>query len=165
VKGASNPLPEDAMRSKLTYAGLVVAMMLAAAGCATFHPPTLQVQNIGKGRVGLSGVTLDVVFNVRNPNEQDIRIDRIEYELEFNGRHVGRGFVPRPVEVRGYGQERVTSEFDVNFLSLPGAIKDMLTRDRVRARASGYFVLRKRPEGKVERVHFSSDADVNLRNR
>jgi LEA14-like dessication related protein len=157
--------PEDAMTTRLSRAGITVVVLLSAAGCATFHPPTLQVQHIGRGRVGLTGVTLDVEFVIRNPNQQDLRIDRIEYELDLNGRHVGRGFVERPVVVRGYGQERGTSEFDINFLSLPGAIKDMLTKDRVRARASGFFFLKKRPDAQVDRVRFSSDADVNLRNR
>jgi len=143
---------------KLSFA---VAVLLVAAACA-LKAPTLRVQRVSGARVGITGAQLDVVFAVRNPNPDDLLVERFDYELFLNGRRVGRGFMPDPIELRGFDQATVRSQADLSFIRVPGAIKEVLDHDRVKARAKGHFHVRERGGGS-HRLGFDSEAEVDLR--
>ena len=139
----------------------VVVLLLVAAGCASLEPPRVQVQRLGRPQMGLTGATLDVTFNVRNPNPDPITIERVRYDLFLNGVRVGDGFITQSVEVAGFGEARMTSRFDLNYLRVPGAVKSIMDRDRVDARTRGRFYMR-RDGGRVRRVNFSSEANLDF---
>lgn len=142
----------------------VVALVLSAgliSACATVDPPRVQVQRLGRPQIGLTGATLDVTFSVRNPNPDPITIERVQYDLFLNGVRVGDGFITQSVEVEGFGQARMSSRFDLNYLRVPGAIKSILERDRVDARTRGRFFMRKN-SGRLQRVNFSSEAGLDF---
>ena len=139
----------------------VVVLLLVAAGCASLEPPRVQVQRLGRPQMGLTGAMLDVTFNVRNPNPDPITIERVQYDLFLNGVRVGDGFITQVVEVAGFGEARMTSRFDLNYLRVPGAVKAIMDRDRVDARTRGRFYMR-RDGGRVRRVNFSSEANLDF---
>jgi LEA14-like dessication related protein len=143
-----------------TLAVLTIVTLLSAA-CASLKPPTLAVDGLKVGDMGVTGVAMDVRFRVRNPNPEPITVDRFEYELFLNGQRLGRGYDPKGFELEGFGEEKVTSRFDVNLLSLPGAVREVIRRDRGRARVKGHFYVR-RGEG-LKKMGFDADADVDLR--
>ncbi len=137
----------------------VAAIGLSA--CATLKPPTLAVEALKIGKVGITGVTMNVGFKVRNPNPEPLLIERFEYELFLNGNRLGRGYQPDTVNVDGFREERVTSRFDLNFLQVPGAVKDLIDQDRVRARAKGTFFVRE-SSGGLKKLKFDEDAEVDI---
>ena len=130
------------------------------AGCATVKAPILALDGLKVGDVGVTGTALEVGFRLRNPNPEPLRIDRFEYELIVNGNRLGRGFESSPLELPGFGEGKVRSRFDVNMLSLPGAVRDVLRQDRVRARVKGRFYTSSSHGEK--RLGFDSDAEVEL---
>jgi LEA14-like dessication related protein len=142
-------------------AGLVL-LALAAAACGV-KAPILAVDGLKVGDMGITGVALDVRFRVRNPNPEPLNIDRMEYELFVNGNRLGRGFDSKGLPLEGFGEGKVQSRVDVNFLALPGAIKDVLHQDRVKARVKGHFYTSGSYGNK--RLGFDADADVNLHDR
>jgi LEA14-like dessication related protein len=136
----------------------LAALLLAA--CTTLKPPTLALDGLKVGDVGLSGMALDVGFRIRNPNPEPLRIERFEYELVVNGSSLGHGYESKGVDLAGYGEAKVASRFDVNALHVPGAVMKVLRQDKVHARAKGkYFT--SGSFGKKE-LGFDSDVDVNL---
>ena len=139
---------------------LLFAAAFASGACASMKPPTLRVQGLGLTKVGITGANLRVTFGVRNPNPEDLLIERFEYELVLNGRSLGRGYVADPVSLRGFGEERVTSEFNLNFLKLPGTVKDVLEQDRARAQARGHFYVQQ--GSGLKKIGFDSEAEVDL---
>ena len=143
------------------FAPVLLVSSLAAAGCATLEPPRIQLQRLGRPQVGLTGATLDVTFSVRNPNPDPITIERVQYDLFLNGVRVGDGFITQSVDVAGFGEARMSSRFDLNYLRVPGAVKSVMDRDRVDARTRGRFFMR-RGEGRVRRVNFRSDATLDF---
>ncbi len=146
-------------RPTLREAAALAALLLASA-CASLKPPTLALDGLKVGDMGLSGVALDVGFRIRNPNPEPLRIERFEYELLVNGSSLGHGYEPKGVELPGYGEAKVASRFDVNALHVPGAVMKVLHQDKVHARARGkYFT--SGAFGKKE-LGFDSDVDVNL---
>jgi LEA14-like dessication related protein len=145
------------MRFRPLVAG---ALVVAGVACASVKPPRLQVQKLGVDRAGITGVALRVGFAVQNPNDKDLQIERFEYELLLNGQSLGRGYSPDPLTLRAFGEEHVTSKFNVDFLRLPGAVKALLEQSRVKARAKGKFHVR---EGdSIKKVGFDSEASVDL---
>jgi LEA14-like dessication related protein len=139
----------------------VVLMAIAVSACASLKTPTLSVEKIEKPKLGISGARLQVVFSVRNPNPDDLLLEKMEFDLELSGRRVGRGYVSETVRLPGFGRERVRSEVDVNLLSLPGAVREALEEDRARARVEGDFYVRT-DGGRLKRLSFSSSAETRL---
>jgi LEA14-like dessication related protein len=141
-------------------ASLLTALALAA--CATLKPPTMRVEGLKVKKAGITGVGMEVRFQLRNPNPDDLVVERFEYELELNGHRLGRGYQPEGLTLRGFGEERVTSQFDVGLLNLPGAVKALLDEDRVKAKVKGHFYVLDKG-GARKKLGFDSDAEVNLR--
>jgi LEA14-like dessication related protein len=139
--------------------GLGLVAVLCSCGPA-LKPPTLQVQSLKRGSLGVTGAKLDVVFGVRNPNPDDLAIDKMEYELFVNDSGVGHGYVSEPFTLRGFAEERVVSTVDVNYLKLPGAVKNLLSDNEVKARARGVFYVRE--GGGLRKLSFDSEAKVGL---
>lgn len=147
-------------RSPVTLVAVGLLAVLTSS-CATLEPPRVTVQRLGRPQLGLTGGTLDVTFSVRNPNPEPITIERVQYDLFLNGIRVGDGFITQTVEVAGFGEARMASRFDLNYLRLPGTVKSILDRDRVDARTRGRFYMR-RDGGRLRRVGFSSDASLDF---
>ena len=110
-------------RSVLWAAAGLALLTLASPACV--KAPILAVDGLKVGDMGITGVALDVRFRVRNPNPEPLNIDRMEYELFVNGNRLGRGFDSKGLPLEGFGEGKVASRVDVNFLGLPGAIKDV----------------------------------------
>lgn len=139
----------------------LVLAVLALPACATLKAPTLSVEALKVGKVGITGATMNVGFKVRNPNADPLLIERFEYELFLNGNRLGRGYQPDALRIDGFREERVSSRFDMNFLQLPGAVKDVIGDDRVKARAKGTFFVRE-PSGSLKKLKFDADAEVDV---
>jgi LEA14-like dessication related protein len=143
---------------------LAILGVLALAGCGpALKPPTLQVTGVQKERISLGGASLRVAFEIRNPNPDDVVVERFEYELSVNGHRLGRGYQADPIPLRGFDHQRVVSELDINLLSLPGAIKSVLNDDRAHAEVRGDFYLRQ--GGGLKKLGFQSSAEVDLDRR
>ncbi len=142
---------------------LVLLWGLSLPACApALKPPTLRLDKVGVEKARLSGLGLDVYFLVRNPNPDPLLLEGMEYDLEINGRRVARGYYPEVVALGGFGQERIHSHLDVNWLSLPGAVRSVFDQDRAQARVEGTFFVRRGPKrGKA--IPFESQATVELR--
>jgi LEA14-like dessication related protein len=152
----STPRP----RAARTVLALAVLTLAASVGCAGLKPPVLQVEHLGVGKVRVTGASLRVAFHAQNPNPQPLHIARFEYELKLNGRRLGRGYHAEPVDLPGFGSERIESHFDLNFLSLPRGIQRVLDQDRVKASVKGHFYVA--DGGHLRKLGFSSDAEVRL---
>lgn len=155
---AQPPTPRPrAPRTALAFAVLALA---GAVGCAGLKPPVLQVEHLGIGKVRVTGASLRVAFHAQNPNPEPLHIARFEYELKLNGRRLGRGYHADPVDLPGFGSERIESRFDLNFLSLPRGIQRVLDQDRVKASVKGHFYVAE--GGHLRKLGFSSNAQVRL---
>ena len=138
-------------------------MALLPAACATVKAPTLQIDALKVADMGISGASLDITFRVRNPNPEALAVEKFEYELSLNGTKLGRGYEPTGFELEGFGQEKITSRFDVNLLSLPGAVKRVIERKDGRAKVKRDFYVRQEGSTRLKKLGFSADADLTFR--
>jgi LEA14-like dessication related protein len=68
------------MMRRTTLVAVLVLMTLASA-CTGFRRPTIELEGIELGSVGLSGGTLLVNVRVENPNPVGFRAEHVNYEL------------------------------------------------------------------------------------
>src|SRR5262245_8781641 len=139
---------------------LALTLAVGVVACASVKPPRLQVQSLGVEKAGLTGVALRVGFALQNPNDRDMAIERFEYELLLNGHSLGHGYSADPITLRAFGDERVSSRFNVDLFKLPGTVKALLDQDHAKARAKGQFHVRE--GGGIKKVGFDSEASVDL---
>jgi len=139
-----------------------VAVAALSAACAALKAPTLSVDSLKVRDMGITGVSLDVTFRVRNPNPEPITVERFEYELSLNGDKLGRGYESTGFELAGFGEEKVTSKFDVSLLNLPGAVKRAVDRRDGRARVRGHFYVTEEGSTRLRRLGFDADADLTF---
>jgi LEA14-like dessication related protein len=150
------------MRTWLSRSILLGLVVVVGTACAGLKAPTLAVDSLKVRDMGITGVSLDVTFRVRNPNPEAITVDRFEYELSLNGNRLGRGYEPNGFELEGFGEEKITSRFDVNLLSLPAAAKNVLERRDGRARVKGHFYVTEEGTTKLRKLGFDADADLTF---
>ncbi|MEO8362480.1 MAG: LEA type 2 family protein [Vicinamibacteria bacterium] len=139
---------------------LLVSMALFLSACASIRPPAVRISGLRLDGVSLTGARIDVGLNIRNVNSDDLNIERFEYEVKVNGRVLGHGFQADPLVLRGFAEDKVTSRLDVNLLRLPGAVKDVLDRDRVNAEVNGTFYVRQ--GSGIRKVKFGTEGEVDL---
>jgi LEA14-like dessication related protein len=150
-------------RRSVIAGGLLAAAALSSlAACASMKPPILRVDGLKVGKPGITGAPLEVGFALRNPNPEPMQVERFDYELFVNGQRLGRGYQPTAVQLPGFGEQRVTSRFDLNFLSLPGAVKAVLAGERAQAKVKGDFYVRQSGGG-LKKLGFDADADVDIK--
>jgi len=85
----------------------VLVLSVAVSGCATlrnalsFEEPQIELKQVDITGFGLQGGTLDLVFDVYNPNQYRLRSTRLEVGLELASTDFGEalidttpGFIP-----------------------------------------------------------------------
>ena len=139
---------------------LLVGTLFLWTACASIKPPSVSVAGLHLDGVSLTGARVDVGLQIRNVNPEDLLIERFDYEIKLNGRVLGHGYQSEPLMLRGFEEDRVLSRLDINFLKVPGAVKNALDRDRANAEVKGTFYVR---EGSgLRKIKFGSRGEVNL---
>lgn len=59
----------------------VLALLVATQACGGFRQPTIELEGVELGSVGLSGGTILVNVRVENPNAMGFRAENLNYEL------------------------------------------------------------------------------------
>src|SRR5258708_15199771 len=88
-------------------------MVVLLGGCATlrsvlnFQEPQIELQEINITGMGLTGGTLDLVFDVYNPNDYRLRSTRLEVALELAGTDFGDALIDKPLDFSPVNHSRV----------------------------------------------------------
>jgi len=91
----------------------IALALVALTGCATlrnalnFQEPQVELKEINITGMGLSGGTLDLVFDVYNPNDYRLRSTRLEVGLDLEGKHFGDALIDRPLDLSPTNHSRV----------------------------------------------------------
>ncbi|PYP39246.1 MAG: hypothetical protein DMD46_00145 [Gemmatimonadetes bacterium] len=91
---------------------LAVAVAVITSACATlrgltFQDPQIELREIEVVGVGLTGGTLNLAFDVYNPNDYRIRSTRMEVGIDLEGRHFGDALLERPLDLSPTNHSRV----------------------------------------------------------
>ena len=139
---------------------VLVGSAVLWAACASVKPPSVRVAGLHLDGISLTGARVDVGLEIRNVNPESLQIERFDYEVKLNGQVLGRGYSSDPLMLAGFKADKVVSRVDVNLLKVPGAVKNVLDKDRVDAEIKGTFYVR---EGSgIRKIKFGSHGDVDL---
>jgi LEA14-like dessication related protein len=145
---------------RLRSVAVLVAVALLAGCAAGLQPPRVQVVDLGVQKIHITGLNLDVKFNLRNPNPVPLVIERFEYELRLNDRRVGEGFQPESLTIPAFDEQEVGSRLELGFVSVPQALVAILRQDRVRAHVDAIFHVQHK--GSTRKLKASFDQEVPL---
>ena len=99
-------------QSRLPVFLLLVVLCLTA--CATvprdIEPPKLSIANIVPKDVAVFEQRFDVQFRIQNPNDQELEINGLRFDIELNDKKFGSGMSGQQVKVPRFGSEVVNVE-------------------------------------------------------
>lgn len=146
---------------------LAVAALIALTGCASlrsllsFQEPQIELQEINITGMGLSGGTLDLIFDVYNPNDYRLRSTRLEVGLDLEGTHFGDALIDRPLDLSPTNHNRVVMPVRFEWAGVGAAARGLLTRQALKYGVTGAALL-DTPLGE-KRVQLRSTGNVPLK--
>lgn len=135
--------------------------------CATiqralsFQQPDVALQEINITGLGLTGGTLDLVFDVYNPNDYRIRSTRLEVGLDLAETHFGEALIDKPLDLSPENHSRVIMPVRFSWSGVGAAARSLLESQELPYGITG-AVLLDTPLGE-RRVQLKSNGNVPLR--
>lgn len=127
----------------------------------TFEQPQIELQEINVTGLGLSGGTLDLVFDVYNPNDYRLRSTRLEIGLELAGTDFGEALIDKPLDLSPENHSRVVMPVRFTWSGVGAAARSLLESQELPYGLTG-AVLVDTPIGE-RRVELKSSGNVPLR--
>lgn len=142
-------------------------LTITLSGCATlrnaipFETPQIELQQVNITGLGLSGGTLDLVFDVYNPNTYRLTSTRLEVSLELAGTDFGEALIDKPLDLSPQNHSRVTMPVRFTWSGVGAAARSLLQAQELPYGLTG-AVLLDTPIGE-RRVELKSTGNVPLR--
>jgi len=148
-------------------ASIVTLLTVTLSACATlrnaltFENPQIELQEINVTGLGLSGGTLDLVFDVYNPNDYRLRSTRLEVGLALAGTDFGEALIDKPLDLSPVNHSRVVMPVRFAWTGVGAAARSLLESQELPYGITG-AVLLDTPIGE-KRVELKSTGNVPLR--
>lgn len=99
---------------RLPISGLILLVIELMSACSTlpsnFETPKISIVGITTKDVALFEQRFDVQLRIQNPNDFDLGLNGIRFDIELNNKEFGKGMSPAKVIVPRLGSEVVTGE-------------------------------------------------------
>jgi len=144
-----------------------ILLIVAVAGCATlrnaitFQKPDIELQEIDITGFGLTGGTLDLVFDVYNPNQYRLRSTRLEVGLNLAGTDFGEALIDKPLDLSPENHSRVIMPVRFTWAGVGAAARSLLQSQELPYGIVGAVIL-DTPIGE-RKVQVRSSGNVPLR--
>jgi LEA14-like dessication related protein len=109
---------------------------MAASG---FQKPTLSFKDASLSDVTLGGATVNLVFDVQNPNDAALSLAETDYKLLVEGKQVVAGKPPAGIRIPAHGTGQVTLPAAVRFADLGSSIAQVWQKREAGYRAEGHI--------------------------
>jgi LEA14-like dessication related protein len=127
--------------SRFTFPVVLLCLSCATLGRLSFTEPDVSLQEIAVTGIGLTGGTLDLVFDVYNPNEYRLRSTRLEVGLDLEGKHFGDALLDRPLDLSPTNHSRVVVPVRFEWAGIGAGAKALVTRQTVGYGITGAVLL------------------------
>jgi LEA14-like dessication related protein len=123
--------------------GLLVILVLAAcAQIGETRAPQVNVVDIRLLQSGLLEQRFQVDLRIGNPNDFDLPIDGLTFELDLNGRRFAEGFTDQSVTVPRLGEARVSVAASTTLFDMMEQALILGERSELSYRIAGVIYLR-----------------------
>ncbi len=154
-------------RGKILRVLGVLSLLALLVSCATlrnaiqFQTPDIVLQGINITGLGLQGGTLDLVFDVYNPNKYSLRSTRLDVGLQLAGTDFGEALIDKPLDFSPENHSRVVMPVRFTWSGVGAAARALLQSQELPYGLTG-AVLLDTPIGE-RRVELKSKGSVPLR--
>lgn len=97
---------------------LAVLLVTACASLEDALPPQVSLADVRLLQPGILEQELEVDLLVRNPNNFDLPLEGMTFDLTLNGQHFAEGFTNESVTIPRLGQARVPVTASTSFLDI-----------------------------------------------
>lgn len=121
-------------------AGLIAFSLLLLAGCGGLaQKPEVSLAGLDLVELGLFEQRFVMKLRIRNPNDSDLKIDGLFFDVELNGLHFAKGLSDKPVSVPRMGEALLEVRATSNLGSVLRQLRELQKggRDRIDYRLSG----------------------------
>jgi LEA14-like dessication related protein len=130
----------------IRFVGLAIALA-ALPGCkflmnlfgSVFQRPTLEFRGAQLTDLALSGLTLNLNYDLVNKNPVGLSLAEVDYALFVEDHQVVAGKPPQGLQIPANGTGQLTFPANVKFQDIAPVIETFLTKDRARYRAEGHI--------------------------
>ena len=125
----------------------ILSLVVSFGACATlknalqFQKPDVELQEINVTGLGLQGGTMDLVFDVYNPNDYRIRSTRIEVALDLENTHFGDAYLERPLDLSPSNHSRVVVPTRFEWSGVGAGARALLSRQAINYALTGRVIL------------------------
>lgn len=125
---------------------LLLASLLLFTSCAAlknllsgaFTKPTLTFKRADVTNVSLGGATVDLIYEIHNPNGIGISLANVDYTFKVEGHPVVAGKPPNGFKVAANGTSQVTFPAQVQFADLGAVLETFLNKSAANYEAAGH---------------------------
>jgi LEA14-like dessication related protein len=106
--------------------------LVTLSSCATlrhalnFEQPQIELHEIHVTGLGLGGGTMDLVFDVYNPNEYRLRSTRLEVGLQLAGTDFGEALIDKPLDLSPQNHSQVVMPVRFTWAGVGAAARSLL---------------------------------------
>jgi LEA14-like dessication related protein len=151
------------LRTATSFALLAVT----ALACATlrnalpFHEPDVQLKEIDLTGFGMTGGTMDLVFDVYNPNDYRLRSTRLEVAVALAGTDFGEALIDKPLDLSPQNHSQVVMPVRFTWSGVGAAARALFEKQELPYGITGAVIV-ETPIGD-QRVALKSSGNVPLK--
>lgn len=119
------------------FALLVVFVLFGCASVEDAMPPTVQLSNLKVGAPGLLSQELLLELRIGNPNDFDLPVNGLTFQLDVNDRRLADGLSNQSVTVPRLGYATVPVMANADTLAIVRQLMDLGKRERITYRLHG----------------------------
>ena len=151
------------LRTATSFALLAVTV----SSCATlrnalpFQKPDVQLKEIDLTGFGMTGGTMDLVFDVYNPNDYRLRSTRLEVALALAGTDFGEALIDKPLDLSPQNHSQVVMPVRFTWSGVGAAARVLFEKQELPYGVTGAVIV-ETPIGD-QRVELKSSGNVPLK--
>lgn len=142
--------------------GVCALLMLSGCMSTKLEAPKLSILNVGMVSADIFSQQFRIRLHVQNPNDRELPIKAIEYELFLQGDSFAEGVSNAPFVVPAMGEAEFDTVVSTNFMSSVGRLLSKLNSNdgnMVQYTFVGHVQL---TEGLLRKIPFSEQGMVDL---
>jgi len=124
---------------------LLVTLAFSLAGCASlqrmaknaFKKPRLTFKTARLQQASLADATVDLVYQLENPNPLGLNLASIDYAFFVEGKQVVAGTPPKGLNIAARGKSDLVFPANIKFADIAPVVQTFLNKDTAQYRAQG----------------------------
>lgn len=126
---------------KRSFLVLLALSLITLTGCATlkklFKKPRLTFKTARLSSASLSDATVDVVYQVDNPNSFGLSLAKVDYAFFVEGKQVVAGAPRKGIQLKARDSSELVFPANVRFADIVPAVETFLTKDVANFKVQG----------------------------